>query len=103
MKTMCQPGYEHNGFVATHTLEHIMFGCAGVHMMHIMCPSAYYHLLTFSIYLYIYIYILYIYIYYIYIYIYILIHIYKWTLANPVYTKCRWAPSGLCSVKFKRK
>ena len=24
MKTMCPPGYHHNGFMATHTLEHMM-------------------------------------------------------------------------------
>ena len=24
MKTMCPPGYHHNGFVATHALGHIM-------------------------------------------------------------------------------
>ena len=26
MKTMCPPGYHHNGFVATHVLRHILFG-----------------------------------------------------------------------------
>ena len=26
MKTMCPPGYHHNGFVATHVLEHMMYG-----------------------------------------------------------------------------
>ena len=26
MKTMCPPGYHHNGFVATHALRHIMYG-----------------------------------------------------------------------------
>ena len=31
MKTMCSPGYHHNGLVATHALGH---------MMYIMCPSA---------------------------------------------------------------
>ena len=32
MKTMCPPGYHHNGFVATHALEHMMYGsCAQVH------------------------------------------------------------------------
>ena len=25
MKTMCSPGYHHNGFVATHALEHMMY------------------------------------------------------------------------------
>ena len=27
MKTMCPPGYHHNGFVATHALGYIMCGC----------------------------------------------------------------------------
>ena len=26
MKTVCPPGYHHNGFVATHALGHIMYG-----------------------------------------------------------------------------
>ena len=26
MKTMCPPGYHHNGFVATYALEHMMCG-----------------------------------------------------------------------------
>ena len=26
MKTMCSPGYHHNGFMVTHTLEHMMYG-----------------------------------------------------------------------------
>ena len=26
MKTMCPPGYHHNGFVATHALGHRMYG-----------------------------------------------------------------------------
>ena len=25
MKTMCPPGYHHNGFVATHPLGHMMY------------------------------------------------------------------------------
>ena len=37
MKTMCLPGYHHNGFVATHALGHMMYGCAQVVLM---CPSA---------------------------------------------------------------
>ena len=28
MKTMCPPGYHHNGFVATHALGHMMYGLA---------------------------------------------------------------------------
>ena len=33
MKTMCPPGYHHNGFVATHALGHMMCrtSCAQVH------------------------------------------------------------------------
>ena len=27
MKTMCPPCYHHNGFVATHELGHMMYGC----------------------------------------------------------------------------
>ena len=27
MKTMCPPGYHHNGFVATHAPGHMMYGC----------------------------------------------------------------------------
>ena len=27
MKTMCPPGYHHNGFAATHALGHMMYGC----------------------------------------------------------------------------
>ena len=29
MKTMCPPGYHHNGFVATHALGHMMYGYHG--------------------------------------------------------------------------
>ena len=36
MKTMCPPGYHHNGFMATHALEHMMYGI----QPYIMCPSA---------------------------------------------------------------
>ena len=31
MKTMCPPGYHHNGFVATHALGHMMYGVFPVH------------------------------------------------------------------------
>ena len=34
MKTMCPPGYHHNGFVATHPLGHNDV------QPYIMCPSA---------------------------------------------------------------
>ena len=30
MKTMCPPGYQRNGFVATHALWQMMYGCAQV-------------------------------------------------------------------------
>ena len=38
MKTMCPPGYHHNGFVATHALGHMMYGTWA--QPYIMCPSA---------------------------------------------------------------
>ena len=42
MKTMCPPGYHHNGFVATHALGHMMYGYVPKYGYepHIMCPSA---------------------------------------------------------------
>ena len=46
MKTMCPPCYDHNGFVGTHVLGHMMYG---YHV--IMCINRTY------IYIYIYIYI----------------------------------------------
>ena len=37
MKTMCPPGYHHNGFVATHALGHMMYG---YHVHHVpKCTS----------------------------------------------------------------
>ena len=48
MKTMCPPGYHHNGFVATHALGHMMCGSSHHVQPYIMCPSA-------CIYIYIYI------------------------------------------------
>ena len=27
MKTKCPPNYQHSGFVATHVLGHLMYGC----------------------------------------------------------------------------
>ena len=30
MKTMCPPGYHHNGFVATHALGHMVFYIAPI-------------------------------------------------------------------------
>ena len=61
MKTMCPPGYHHNGFVATHTPGHMMY--------------ATYIYIYIYIYMYVYIYI-YIYAIYIYICIYICMYIY---------------------------
>ena len=31
MKAMCPPGYHHNGFVATHALGHMIYGCLSCH------------------------------------------------------------------------
>ena len=39
MKTMCPPGYHHNGFVATHALGHMMYG----YHVYIMCTSTVHH------------------------------------------------------------
>ena len=60
MKTMCPPGYHHNGFVATHALGHMMYSythLASVRFEHSVCRGS---LMT----TYIYIYIIYIYIMY---------------------------------------
>ena len=78
MKTMCPPGYHHNGFVATHALRHIYYAhLPSVRFEHSVCRGS---LMTTYIYIYIYIYIytyIYIYIYiYVYMYIYIYIYIY---------------------------
>ena len=46
MKTMCPPGYHHNGFVATHALGHMNVHHSAHQTVHqfrtsnIMCPSA---------------------------------------------------------------
>ena len=40
MKTMCPPGYHHNGFVATHALGHNRTLCAQVHENKtVLCPK----------------------------------------------------------------
>ena len=36
MKTMCSPGYHHNGFVAIHALGHMIYGY--VHHVHHVHP-----------------------------------------------------------------
>ena len=38
MKTMCPPGYHHNGFVATHALGHMMYGSSFAQVF-IMFPT----------------------------------------------------------------
>ena len=35
MKTMCPPGYHHNGFVATHALGHMMYGSSRLTVHHV--------------------------------------------------------------------
>ena len=42
MKIMCPPGYHHNGFVATHALERMMYTSAWVHL-YPMFPSTQIH------------------------------------------------------------
>ena len=61
MKTICPPGYHHDGFVATHALGDMMYIHTRTHHTHI------YICIYICIYIYIYIYI------YIHIYIYIYI------------------------------
>ena len=51
MKTMCPPGYHHNGFVATHALGHMMY-VASVRFEHSVGRGS---LMTTNIYVYIYI------------------------------------------------
>ena len=43
MKTMCPPGYHHNGFVATHALGHIMYGLYiyGLYIYKYICICVY--------------------------------------------------------------
>ena len=64
MKTMCPPGYHHNGFGATHALGHMMYGLTVHHEPKCMsCPKAIVvitgraHCFHDYIYIYIYIYI----------------------------------------------
>ena len=41
MKTMCPPGYHHNGFVATHALGHMMRAhLASVRFEHSVCRGS---------------------------------------------------------------
>ena len=73
MKTMCPPGYQHNGFVATHALEHISIYShkKAINVYMLTCSEAVPQRRIY-IYLYIYIYICVLCVcVYIYIYIYI--------------------------------
>ena len=49
MKRMCPPGYHHNGFVATHTLGHMMYAYTLVCNHEKKCPSGYYYIPVISI------------------------------------------------------
>ena len=93
---MCPPGYHHNGFVATHTLGHMMYGynrnrtsrdqvhdlaqshCGDNREGHIVFMITYIYIYIYiyiCLYIYIYIYFIDLYIYILYIYIYIYIYI----------------------------
>ena len=37
MKTKCPLSYLHNGFVATHALRHMMYGCIYIYVFMIAC------------------------------------------------------------------
>ena len=44
MKTMCPPGYHHNGFVATHALGHMMY----IYMIYIYIHMIYIYTHTYT-------------------------------------------------------
>ena len=54
MKRMCPPGYQHNGFVETHALGHMMYGC-----IYICIYIIYKYNIYIYKYIYIYIYLIY--------------------------------------------
>ena len=58
MKTMCPPGYNHNGFVATYALAHMMYGYGYAHLASMRFEHSVCHGSLMTIYIYIYIYIL---------------------------------------------
>ena len=65
MKTMCPPGYHHNGFVATHALGHKCMSCHKAIVVitgraHCFHDFIYVHIMYIYIYIYIYIYKIYI-------------------------------------------
>ena len=35
MKTMCSPGYHHNGYVAIHALGPMMYGCSSSTLLYV--------------------------------------------------------------------
>ena len=73
MKTMCPPGYHHNGFVATHALGY-MWDFSTLCVVDHLWPLIYIYIIYIYIhimYTYIYIYIIYMYIYISYMYIFI--------------------------------
>ena len=56
MKTVCLPGYHHNGFVATHALGHMMYGYTLLVPMK-ECSTSKEHNMLILLFLYIYIYV----------------------------------------------
>ena len=49
MKTLCPPGYHHNGFVETHALGHMMYGFIYIAhdvRFHVSCIYIYIYLST---------------------------------------------------------
>ena len=44
---MCPPGYHHNGFVATHALGHMMYGCIYIYTTLCVLWITYDHLYTY--------------------------------------------------------
>ena len=55
MKTMCPPGYHHNGFVATYALAHMMYGYGYAHLASMRFEHSVCHGSLMTIYIYIYV------------------------------------------------
>ena len=58
MKTMCLPGYQHNNFMTTHSLGHMMYGYLWLYIIYILYIILCYYIICIIYYIYTYIYIL---------------------------------------------
>ena len=87
MKTMCPPGYHHNGFVATHALGHMMYGSTLLVPMNQRVLNKQSKERN------------YIYIYSVYIYIYIYIYVAGLLVSSGCYRLTLWIPCTTNIVK----